>query len=127
MAGGEYGDRRIAGMAGDSATEGSECARDCGVPAEQGGRVMRSLKGKAAEAYVSKLESRGSRLEEVELAVRRIVGDVRNNGDLALRKYARKFDGLGLTESLQVSDSELRKAWKNASAPLKAALQAAER
>jgi histidinol dehydrogenase len=88
---------------------------------------MRILKGAAAEAYVSKLEGRGSRLEEVEPAVRKIVVDVRRNGDRALRKYARKFDELRPTESLRVSDSELRKAWKKASAPLKAALQVAER
>ena len=88
---------------------------------------MRILKGKAAKAYVRTLESRGSRLEEVEPAVRKIVVDVRRNGDRALRKYARKFDGLGPSECLRISDSELRKAWKNASAPLKAALHVAER
>src|SRR5205809_1689396 len=88
---------------------------------------MRSLKGRAAEAYVSKLERRGSRLEAVEPAVRRIVVDVRRNRDRALRQYARKFDGLGLTEFLRVPDSEVRGRWKNASTPLKAALQVAER
>src|SRR5438874_320675 len=55
MAGGEHGDRGIVGVAGDPKIEGSERARDCGVSAEQGGRVMRILKGTAAEAYVKKL------------------------------------------------------------------------
>jgi histidinol dehydrogenase len=87
---------------------------------------MRVLRGRAAEAYVSKLESRGSRLEEVEPAVRKIVVDVRRHGDQALRKYARKFDGLVPTQSLRVSDSDLRKAWKNASGPLKSSLRIAE-
>src|SRR5256885_2386492 len=87
---------------------------------------MRVLRGRAAEPYVGELESRGSRLEEVEPTVRKIVVDVRRNGDRALRKYARKFDGLGSTQSLRVPQSELRKAWKNASAPLKVALQVAE-
>jgi histidinol dehydrogenase len=88
---------------------------------------MRILKDAAAEAYVSKLESRSSRLEEVEPAVRKIVRDIRQNGDRALRKYARRFDGLGLTQSLRVSDSELQKAWKSASGPLKSSLRVAER
>src|SRR5207249_2730074 len=113
-------------MADNSAAEGSECARDCGISAEQGGRVMRSLKGAAAEAYVGKLENRASRLEAVEPAVRKIVVDVRKNGDRALRKYARKFDGSGPEQSFRVSDSDLRKAWKNASGPLKSSLQIAE-
>src|SRR5438105_2188672 len=113
-------------MAGDPAAEGSECARDCGVPAEQGGRVMRVLKGAAAETCVRKLGSRGSRLEGIEPAVRKIVHDVRGNGDRALRKYARKFDGLGLTQSLRVSDSGLRKAWQKAPGLLKSSLRIAE-
>jgi len=87
---------------------------------------MRILRGRAAEAYVRKLESRGSRLEEVEPTVRRIVRDIRQNGDRALRKYARKFDGLGPEQSFRVSDSDLRKAWKNASGPLKSSLRIAE-
>src|SRR6266566_3114156 len=113
-------------MAGDPAAEGSECARDCGISAEQGGRVMRVLKGAAAETCVRKLESRGSRLEEIEPAVRKIVHDVRGNGDRALRKYARKFDGLGTTQSLRVSDSDLRKAWQKAPGLLKSSLRIAE-
>ena len=51
---------------------------------------MRMLRGKAAETYVTKLEGRGSRLDEVEPAVRRIVNDVRKNGDRALLKLNKR-------------------------------------
>src|SRR5947207_3167592 len=88
---------------------------------------MRILKGRAAETYVSKLENRGSRLEKVEPAVQKIVEDVQRNGDRTLVKYARKFDGLGQTQSLRLSESELKRAWKNASGPLKSSLRVAER
>src|SRR6266496_1000353 len=88
---------------------------------------MRILRGAAAEAYMRKAQHRSSRLEQVEPAVQKIVEDVRQSGDRALRKYARKFDALGRSDFLRGPDSELRKAWKNASAPLKAALQVAER
>ena len=47
---------------------------------------MRILKGEAAEAYVQSLERRGSRLDEIEPAVRQILDDVRRKGDRALLK-----------------------------------------
>jgi histidinol dehydrogenase len=86
---------------------------------------MRILKGKAAEGYVNKLERRGSRLEEVEPAVRTIVQGVRKNGDRALRKYATRFDGLAPTESLRIKQSELRKAWQSTAIRLKSSLDIA--
>ena len=86
---------------------------------------MRILKGKAAEAYVTKLERRGSRLDDVEPAVRRIVNDVRKNGDRALLKYSRKFDGLASGQLLRVRQSELKTAWKNAGGEFKTALNLA--
>ena len=88
---------------------------------------MRILHGKAAEDYVRSLERRGSRLEEIEPAVRKIIEDVRRNGDRALLEYARKFDGLGAKQSLRVAESELRSAWKAAPKDLRTALQVAER
>jgi histidinol dehydrogenase len=88
---------------------------------------MRILEGKRAEGYVREIERRGARLDRVEPAVRRIVEDVRKNGDRALRKYAREFDQLGTKQSLRVSDSELRRAWKNAPAGLRRALRVAEK
>ncbi len=88
---------------------------------------MRILEGRHAEGYVGKLERRGSRLGKVEPAVRRIVEEVRKNGDGALQKYAREFDQLGTKQSLQVSEAELRKTWKSAPAQLRTALRMAEK
>ena len=87
---------------------------------------MRILQGKAAEGYVRELERRGSRLEQVEPAVRGIVEDVRIHGDRALRKFAHEFDGLKPDQSLRVSEVELDQAWKKASGELKRALRIAE-
>jgi histidinol dehydrogenase len=88
---------------------------------------MRILSGRAAEAYVRNLERRGSRLETVEPDVRTIVSQVRQNGDRALRKFARKFDGLSSREELRVSNSEIRLAWNESPAELRKALQLAEK
>jgi len=88
---------------------------------------MRILQGEAGEKYVRSLERRGSRLDEVEPAVRKIVDDVRSNGDRALTEYARKFDELEADQSIRVDQSELRTAWKNAPRELRAAMQVAER
>jgi histidinol dehydrogenase len=86
---------------------------------------MRILSGAAAERHVRKVAARGSRYADVEPAVRRIVGDVRRNGDRALRKYAKRWDGLGPQESLQVSEQEIHAAWKSAAPELKTSLRAA--
>jgi len=88
---------------------------------------MRILRGKEAEAYVCAIERRGSRLAEVEPVVRRIVNDVRRTGDSALRKYARRFDGLTAIQSLRVSESEMSRVWNQCSSELKAALRKAEK
>jgi histidinol dehydrogenase len=86
---------------------------------------MRILLGGAAEASVRKMAARGSRYEEVEPAVQRIIADVRLQGDRALRKYAEQWDGLGPQESLQVSELEIQTAWKSAAPELKASLRTA--
>lgn len=88
---------------------------------------MRMLEGKRAEAYVRLLERRGSRLDTVEPAVQKIIDDVRRNGDRALLKYARTFDGLSPKQTLRVSDREMRDAWKNAPLALRSALRVAEK
>ena len=87
---------------------------------------MRIFEGRAAEVRVRLLERRSSRLDEVEPTVRRIVEAVRKNGNRDLLRYARRFDGLGPNQSLCISDSELRKAWKSTPAILRTALQVAE-
>ncbi len=87
---------------------------------------MRLLTGRRAEMFVRKLEQRGATdLGRVEKQVRRIVDDVRKNGDSALRRYAEKWDGLKSKQSLRVSQSEMEKAWASVSEEFKQALNVA--
>ncbi|HTR66343.1 MAG TPA: histidinol dehydrogenase [Terriglobales bacterium] len=86
---------------------------------------MRILEGRAALARVRKIAGRSSQLDAVEPAMRKIVADVRRGGDRALRKYARRWDGLGACDSLRVDAAEIRRAWKSAPAELRWALQQA--
>ena len=86
---------------------------------------MRILCGAAAAARVRKIAARGSRYTEVEPAVRRIIADVRKQGDRALRKYAEQWDRLGPQESLSVSEPEIRAAWEATAPELKASLRTA--
>jgi len=86
---------------------------------------MRVLAGRAAEKRVRELAARASRLDAVEPPVRRIVADVRRNGDRALVKYARKWDGLQAGQPLRVTTREIRAAWKSAGADFRSALEQA--
>ena len=87
---------------------------------------MRILAGRQAELMVKKLEQRGpAGLARVEKQVRRIVEDVRKNGDTALRRYAEKWDGLQAREPLRISQVELRLAFESASKEFCTALQVA--
>jgi len=71
------------------------------------------------------MAARGSRYAEVEPVARRIIADVRKQGDPTLRKYAERWDGLRPQESLQVSEQEIQAAWKSAAPELKASLRTA--
>jgi histidinol dehydrogenase len=87
---------------------------------------LRILEGPKRDRYVQALEQRGATdLAKVEPAVRRIVRDVRRNGDRALRRYAAKWDGLGKSESLRVPEDELHEAWQKTSSQLQDALKQA--
>jgi histidinol dehydrogenase len=87
---------------------------------------MRTLSGRKAEAFVRALEQRGATdLARVEKQVRRIVADVRKNGDLALRRYAEKWDGLNAKQPLRVTDAELEQAWTAVPEQFKRALETA--
>jgi histidinol dehydrogenase len=87
---------------------------------------MRVLRGRRAEAVVRTLEQRGATgLARVEKQVRRIVGDVRKNGDRALRRYAEKWDSLQPKQPLRVSDSELESGWASVSESFRQALATA--
>jgi histidinol dehydrogenase len=86
---------------------------------------MRILSSAAAKAKVRKVAARGSRYAEVETVVRRIIADVRQQGDRAVRKYGERWDGLRTRESLQVSQEEIQSAWKSATPKLKASIRTA--
>ena len=86
---------------------------------------MRRLGAQAAEAFVATLENRGSRFDDIEPAVSKIVDDVRKNGDAALLKYAHQFDGLDSEQRVRVRESEMKAAWKQAPAQLQTALRKA--
>src|SRR5208337_1624586 len=86
---------------------------------------MRILSGAAAARSVRRLASRSSAYAEVEPVVRRIVADVRRQGDRAVRKYAERWDGLLPETALQVPEREIQAAWKAARPELKVSLRAA--
>lgn len=86
---------------------------------------MRILSGAAAAKRVDEIARRASQLSTIEPAVRRIVNDVRRQGDRALRKYAQRWDGLNAGASLRVSDQQIRAALKSARPELVRSLRAA--
>ncbi|HKC00378.1 MAG TPA: histidinol dehydrogenase [Terriglobales bacterium] len=88
--------------------------------------VMRILEGPAQARLVTALAERGATdLAEVEPAVRRIVNDVRRNGDRAVRRYATSLDGLRKGEPLRVPNEELYEAWEQTHPELQKAIEQA--
>jgi histidinol dehydrogenase len=81
----------------------------------------------AAQALIEALERRGSlNTSKVEKTVTMIVTDVRKLGDVGLRRYAAKFDGLPADADLRVSREQMKAAWEAAAPELKAAMRAAQ-
>jgi histidinol dehydrogenase len=74
---------------------------------------MRVLAGGTARAQVELLANRVGRLDHVEPSVRRIVEDVRRQGDRRLRRFAEQWDGLGKKQALRVTESEMKAALKS--------------
>jgi histidinol dehydrogenase len=88
--------------------------------------AMAILEGLAVERFVNAISKRGATdLAEVEPAVRRIVADVRRHGDLAVRRYATRWDGLGKGEALRVPEDELHQAWEQTAPELQGAIEQA--
>jgi histidinol dehydrogenase len=78
------------------------------------------------EEIVVTLERRGdAALDSVLPAVRRIVGDVRKQGDRALFRYAVKFDGLVDRASRSITQEEMAAAWDALDPALRDALSVA--
>ena len=86
---------------------------------------MRIFRGNAAERKVRELEIRGADLAPLEPAVRRIVSDVRKNGDRALRTYSEKWDALKKAQPFRITTAEFEAAWATTTPELKSALRLA--
>jgi histidinol dehydrogenase len=85
---------------------------------------MRIVTGSAACKRVEQLAKRSSNFDALEPTVRRIVDDVRRQGDSALRRYAARWDGLA-GRDLKVSSAEMEAAWKTSLPRLRSSLRQA--
>jgi histidinol dehydrogenase len=80
----------------------------------------------AADVLIEVLERRGAvSTARVEPVVRRILAEVRKNGDRALLKYAAEFDGREKRQALLVSRDEMKAAWDATAPTLQAAMMVA--
>ena len=86
---------------------------------------MRILSGTLAERRVAQLANRGCEFAALEPKVRRIVENVRETGDRAVRAYAEKWDGLRPGKPFRVSETELENAASKASSQFRNALKQA--
>ena len=86
---------------------------------------MRTLEGAAAFSCVSTLANRADDLDKVSNKVRRIVNNVRRDGDRALRRYAERWDGLAKNHAVQVDPAEVSSAWRQVSSEFRSALRQA--
>ncbi len=83
-------------------------------------------RAKDTASLIETLERRGTvNTARVEPVVRRILGEVRKNGDTALRQYATKLDGLRKDSPLLVTNEEMKAAWDATSPHLQAAMMVA--
>jgi histidinol dehydrogenase len=80
---------------------------------------------KTAELIAALEDRGGAALDAVLPVVKRIVADVRRQGDRALLRYAAKFDGLAGPEALRVTPAEMAEAWKSIDPKLRTAIIAA--
>src|ERR1700730_15193017 len=84
---------------------------------------IRILDGRKKDRFMQALDERGATdLAEVEPTVRRIVNNVRRNGDRALRSYAVRWDGLERSQPVRVPDADVQEAWQRTSAGLREAI-----
>ena len=81
---------------------------------------------KEAEALLHQIEGRSSAATaRLEPAVKRMIAAVRRKGDVALRQYAERLDGLTPTAALRVTGEEMAAAWEQTPQELRKSLQAA--
>jgi histidinol dehydrogenase len=86
-------------------------------------------KGRGAQQtaeLLARLEDRGgAALDSVLPAVKKIVNDVRKQGDRALLRYAAQFDGLADVDTLRVTTEEMAAAWEANTPSMRTALTVA--
>lgn len=85
---------------------------------------------KVAAGLIEDLERRGAvNTAKVEATVATILADVRQGGDSAVEEYAGRFDGLkcedGKPQALRVWREEMKAAWEETGAELRAAMEVA--
>lgn len=86
---------------------------------------MRIVSGRAAAALVKRLAGRSADFSKLEPQVRRIVSDIRRNGDRALRRYAQRWDGLAANQPLRVRAVEMEAALRAVGPDLRESLATA--
>jgi histidinol dehydrogenase len=78
-------------------------------------------------AVIQQLEQRGTvNTAKVDSVVQAILAAVRAQGDVAIRQYSARFDGLTDDQPLLVSHEEMEAAWDSTSEELKAAMRLAQ-
>lgn len=88
--------------------------------------MLRIIKTSDRKALDRVMRARTARLAEAEAVARRVIEDVRRNGDRALIRYTRKFDGIDLSaQGFTVSRAEIRKAFRQVPRGFIAAVRAA--
>src|ERR1039458_3661787 len=83
---------------------------------------------KGGAGIVSGFLTRPAFAEKAEAVARRVLADIKAHGDRAVRKYARRFDGVDLRPSdLRVSVAELARAEKLVSPAFRSAVRGARK
>ena len=80
---------------------------------------MRIVSGPEASEMIERIAARGQQVGPSDSQAQRIVNEVRQNGDSALRRFAEQWDGLRSQDPLRVSNQELASARRALPAPLR--------
>ena len=74
-------------------------------------RLIRTSSRSSAPILASLIQRGNQSLQTVQPAVKKIVSDVRKQGDSALLRYARRFDKLAAKANLRIDPEEAALAW----------------
>lgn len=83
---------------------------------------MKIIRGNQIDAFIKSMDSRTGTKAGVENTVKKILNDVRKNGDKALRKYTEKFDSIRV-ENFLISKKEIESAANKADKKVVKALE----